>query len=178
MLEIASAVRTSVLKRVSARFVSHSFIEETRIMALARYEPWDALNQLHRQINRIFDTQTAANAADSSATADWIPTADILEYSDRFVLKFDVPGVNASAIDITLHQGVLTIRGERAADTSGNDAERSRRERPYGRFHRRFTLPDTVDAAAVHAAGRDGILEVTIPKQARAKPRRIEVVTA
>ncbi|MBB6092325.1 HSP20 family protein [Povalibacter uvarum] len=147
-------------------------------MALARYEPWDALNQLHRQINRIFDTQTAANAeVGSSATADWIPAADIVEYGDRFVLKFDVPGVNASAIDITLDQGVLTITGERPAEAVGNDVERSRRERPNGRFHRRFTLPDTVDAAAVNAKGRDGILEVTIPKQAKAKPRRIEVVT-
>lgn len=146
-------------------------------MALARYESWDALNQLHRQINRIFDTQAAANA-ESSATADWIPAADILEYPDRFVLKLDVPGVNASAIEITLDQGVLTINGERPADAVGKDVERSRRERAYGRFHRRFTLPDTVDAAAVHAAGRDGVLEVTIPKQAKAKPRRIEVATA
>ncbi|HEU4485048.1 MAG TPA: Hsp20/alpha crystallin family protein [Povalibacter sp.] len=148
-------------------------------MALARYEPWDALNNLHRQINRIFDHhQAAANTADSAATADWIPTADILEYADRFVLKFDVPGVNASAIDITLDQGILTVSGERPADAASNDVERSRRERPYGRFHRRFTLPDTVDAAAVHATGRDGVLEVTIPKQAKAKPRRIEVATA
>ncbi len=148
-------------------------------MALARYEPWDALNQLHRQINRIFDTQTAANAeVDSSATADWIPAADIVEYGDRFVLKFDVPGVNPGAIDITLDNGVLTISGERAAEAAEAGIERSRRERPYGRFHRRFTLPDTVDAAGVNARGRDGILEVTIPKQAKAQPRRIEVATA
>lgn len=148
-------------------------------MALVRYEPWDALNQLHRQINRIFDSQVAANAdTGSSATADWIPPADIAEYGDRFVLKFDVPGVNVSAIEITLDQGVLTISGEREADTAGNDAERSRRERPHGRFHRRFTLPDTVDAAGVRATGRNGILEVTIPKQAKAQPRRIEVAAA
>ena len=51
-------------------------------------------------------------------------------------------------------------------------------ERPHGRFHRRFTLPDTVDAAGVHAAGRNGIVEVTIPKQPKAQPRRIQVATA
>lgn len=147
-------------------------------MALARYESWDVLNQLHRQINRVFDNQAAANSADSSATADWIPTADILEYADRFVLKLDVPGVNASAIDITLDRGVLTISGERPAQTTTKEVERSRLERAYGRFHRRFTLPDTVDASAVRAAGRDGILEVTIPKQPRMQPRRIEVATA
>ena len=148
-------------------------------MSLVRYEPWDVLNQLHRQINRVFDTQTAANgAADSSATADWIPPADIAEYKDRWVLKFDVPGVNTSAIEITLEQGVLTISGEREKDSVESDAERRRVERPHGRFHRRFTLPDTVDAANVRATGRNGILEVTIPKQPKAQPRRIEVAAA
>jgi len=148
-------------------------------MSLVRYEPWDVLNQLHRQINRVFDTQNDANSVgDSSATADWIPPADIAEYKDRWVLKFDVPGVNASAIDITLEQGVLTISGEREKDSVESDAERRRVERPHGRFHRRFTLPDTVDTANVRATGRNGILEVTIPKQPKAQPRRIEVAAA
>jgi HSP20 family protein len=147
-------------------------------MALARYEPWDVLNQLHRQINHIFDTQAGNGSHSSSATADWVPPADIAEYSDRFVLKFDVPGVNTSAIDITLEQGVLTIGGQREQEAAGEDVERSRAERPYGRFYRRFTLPDTVDAAAVRATGRNGVLEVTIPKQPKAQPRRIEVAAA
>lgn len=147
-------------------------------MSLVRYEPWDVLNQLHRQINRVFDTQNAATGADdSSATADWIPSADIAEYKDRWVLKFDVPGVNASAIEITLENGVLTIRGEREKEAGDGDAERRRVERPQGRFHRRFTLPDTVDTSNVRATGRNGILEVTIPKQPKAQPRRIEVAT-
>ena len=148
-------------------------------MALVRYEPWDVLNQLHRQINRVFDTQGAANTgADSSATANRVPPADVAEYADRFVLQFDVPGVNVAAINITLDQGVLTIAGERTRESNGSDAERSRIERPQGRFHRRFTLPDTVDAASVKATGRNGILEVTIPKQPKAQPRRIEVAAA
>lgn len=147
-------------------------------MSLARYETWDALNQLHRQINRVFDSQVAANgSADSSATADWVPPADVAEYKDKFVLRFDVPGVSVSAIDITLDQGVLTVSGQREQEAAQDDVERSRLERPQGRFYRRFTLPDTVDTAAVHAAGRNGILEVTIPKQPRAQPRRIEVAT-
>lgn len=147
-------------------------------MSLVRYEPWDVLNQLHREINRVFDAQATANAADSSATADWVPPADIAEYKDRWVLKFDVPGVNTGAIDITLEQGVLTISGEREKDNGEGEAERRRIERPHGRFHRRFTLPDTVDAANVRATGRNGILEVTIPKQPKAQPRRIEVAAA
>jgi HSP20 family protein len=149
-------------------------------MSLVRYEPWNVLNQLHREINRVFDSQAGANGAtDSSATADWVPPADIAEYKDRWVLQFDVPGVNVNAIDITLEQGVLTISGEREKDSAdGDDVERRRVERPHGRFHRRFTLPDTVDTANVRATGRNGILEVTIPKQPKAQPRRIEVAAA
>jgi HSP20 family protein len=147
-------------------------------MTVIRYEPWRALNQLHGQINRLFDGELDRDAATSAATADWIPQADIEEYTDRFVLKLDVPGVDIASIEITLDKGLLTLSGERAKDASGKDVQRSRVERPHGRFHRRFTLPDTVDAAGVHATGRNGIVEVTIPKQPRAQPRRIQVATA
>lgn len=146
-------------------------------MSLVRYEPWSVLNQLHREINRMFDTQVT-NDADSSATADWIPPADIAEYKDRWVLKFDMPGVEVSAIEITLEQGVLTISGEREKEATEGEVERRRLERPHGRFYRRFTLPDTVDTANVRATGRNGVLEVTIPKQPKAQPRRIEVAAA
>jgi HSP20 family protein len=141
------------------------------------------LNQLHGQLNRIFDRPYRfdygdGEAASPAATADWIPPADVEEYADRFVLKLDVPGVEVSAIDITLDQGLLSVSGARAKDAVSKDVERSRTERPHGRFHRRFTLPETVDAAGVRAAGRNGIVEVTIPKQAKAQPRRIQIASA
>jgi HSP20 family protein len=147
-------------------------------MTLVRYEPWSVLNQLHGQINRLFDGQIDREAATSAATADWIPQADIEEYADRFVLKLDVPGVDLAAVEITLDKGVLSLSGERAKEDSGKVLQRSRIERSHGRFHRRFTLPDTVDAAGVQATGRNGIVEVTIPKQPKAQPRRIQVATA
>ncbi len=147
-------------------------------MTLIRYEPWNALNQLHGQLSRLFDGEIDRDAATSAATADWIPSADIEEYADRFVLKLDVPGVDLAAVEITLDKGVLSLSGERAKDASGKDVQRSRVERPHGRFHRRFTLPDTADAAGVHATGRNGIVEVTIPKQPKAQPRRIQVAAA
>lgn len=149
-------------------------------MTLVHYEPFrydvgHALNQLQRRFHHAFDPQVANGSA---VIADWAPPADIAEYADRFVLQLDVPGVSIEAIEITLDQGVLTISGERAAPAEAKDVERSRRERVHGSFQRRFTLPETVDAAGVRATGRNGILEVTIPKQARAQPRRIEVAAA
>ncbi len=147
-------------------------------MAAVRYEPWGTLNQLHSQLNRLFDRELDNGASSSAATADWIPPADIEEYADRFVLKLDVPGVDVSAIDITLDQGLLSVSGERAKDALAKEVERSRTERPYGRFHRRFTLPDTADAAGVRATGRNGIVEVTIPKQEKSQPRRIQIAAS
>jgi HSP20 family protein len=146
-------------------------------MALTHQNSWEAVNHLHRQINRLFDLGESGPVS-SSATADWVPPADIAEYGDRFVLKFDVPGVDLSSIDIVLDRGVLAVSGTRADEVEAKGAERGRTERPRGRFHRRFTLPDTVDAGNVAASGRNGVLEVTIPKQPKAQPRRIQVANA
>jgi len=147
-------------------------------MAATRYEPWDVLSQLQGQISRIVESQLENGSTTSAATAGWIPPADVEEYADRFVLKLDLPGVNLSAVDITLDQGVLSISGQREKEAKASGVERSRSERVYGRFHRRFTLPDTVDAASVTAQGTNGVLEVVIPKQPKAQPRRIAIVSA
>lgn len=150
-------------------------------MAIARYEPWSVftqLNQLNDRLNRLFDAQAAGDSESSAATADWVPPADIAEFKDRFVLRFDVPGVNTESIDITLENGVLSVSGVREQTTQSDEVERTRIERPAGRFHRRFTLPDTVDTNAVQATGRNGVLEVVIPKQPKAQPRRISVASA
>jgi HSP20 family protein len=155
-----------------------TFDSVEKLMALLRYEPWNTLNQLHGQISRYLDREYNEDAVSSAATADWAPPADIEEYKDKFVLRIDVPGVDIAAIDITLDHGVLSVSGERKVEVQAQDIERRRLERPYGRFHRRFTLPDTVDAAAVHATGRNGIVEITIPKQEKAQPRKIQVATA
>lgn len=147
-------------------------------MAVVRYDPLymsQGMNQLQNEINRIFSNW--GDTESTGATAGWVPTADIHEYDDRFQLYLDLPGVDPSAVDITLERGVLTISGERTlpAATEGEQMVQRRIERGHGRFHRRFILPDSVDAEKVKAEGRNGVLEITIPKQQKAKPRRIKV---
>jgi HSP20 family protein len=91
----------------------------------------------------------------------------------------DVPGVDPASVDITLEGGVLTVSGERVPFTGPRDADEQgelmRSERGQGRFYRRFVLPDTVDSDRVKATNRHGVLELTIPKHAKALPRRIKV---
>lgn len=147
-------------------------------MALVRYDPFyvsQGMNQLQNEINRIFSNW--GDTESTGATAGWVPMADIHEYNDRFQLYIDLPGVDPSAVDITLERGVLTISGERAqpAPTEGEQMVQRRIERGHGSFHRRFILPDSVDAEKVKATDRAGVLEITIPKQQKAQPRRIKV---
>lgn len=142
-------------------------------MALVRHEPWSLMARLHNDINRSFNDWSGDDS--SSATADWVPAADIEEFDNRFELFVDLPGVPAKDVEITLEAGVLTLTGERGAFRSAETVLHARRERGSGHFYRRFILPDTVDAESVKARERDGVLEITIPKLAKAQPRRIEV---
>jgi HSP20 family protein len=141
-----------------------------------RYEPWALVSQLQNDINKVFGNFNDAES--SSATADWIPAVDVLEYSDRFELLVDLPGVEPQSVEITLDNGVLTVSGQRQEEKrAGNDGalQQQRRERRQGRFYRRFILPDTADAEKVNATGRNRVLEISIPKHPTSQPRRITV---
>jgi len=144
-------------------------------MALVNYDPFYSVRQLQDDINRAFRGWSSDDS--SGATADWIPAVDINEFDDRFQLFIDVPGVDPKDVEITLEAGLLTIMGNRfiQAEKEGENVVRRRAERGTGRFYRRFMLPETVDADKVKAMDRHGVLEISIPKQAKAQPRRIKV---
>ena len=143
---------------------------------MVRQDPWSLMPRLKDEINKLFGDVQESDGS-SSATATWIPAVDIHEFTDRFELYVDVPGVSANSVDLTLEDGVLTLSGERVHRSANGDGEPHyrRTERSQGRFYRRFVLPDTVDSNKVNATGKDGVLTVTIPKQAKALPRRIQI---
>ena len=142
-------------------------------MTVLRYEPWSLVNRLHRH----FDEAFSADAGDSDG-AWWIPQVDVHEEPERFAVLVDVPGVEPKDIEITADKGVLTIRGERHSRTQDESSAYRRLERRAGKFLRRFTLPDSANLDAISARHTHGVLEVTIPKQAKLQPRRIEVAAA
>lgn len=146
-------------------------------MSMIRYQPWALRRDLFNDFGRFLLQNENGTATDGSsgATADWIPAVDIAEYGDRFVLHADVPGVDPTTIEVTLEKGVLTLSGSREVAAEPAGVERRRIERTAGRFHRRFSLPDTVDSEAVTARGNNGVLEIVIPKRPTAQPRRITV---
>lgn len=146
-------------------------------MNLTRFEPWSVVDLLHRDLDRI---KAASNDQSQSdyPVADWAPAVDIIEEKGRFVLRADLPGVNAADIDVSMDGGVLTICGERKREDVNEDEAFRRTERVTGRFYRRFTLPDSANPEQIVAKSSNGILEVSIEKQPEVQARRITVETA
>lgn len=146
-------------------------------MNLVRFEPWSIIDQLHRDLDRLAISRQPAGDNENPA-ADWAPAIDIIEEKDRFVLRADVPGVDPADIDVSMDNGVLTVSGERKTEARTEVEGFRRVERSFGRFYRRFNLPDTADAEGIKATSSNGILEITIPKLPEVKARRIAVEAA
>jgi len=137
-------------------------------MTIVRYEPWSLVDRLTRQ----FET---------ARTVAWIPSVDVHEEAERYVVRADLPGVSPDDIEITADAGVLTIKGERKAkeqQTEGSVQRVERVERVAGNFVRRFTLPEAAQTDAIKATHVNGVLELSIPKQPKPEVRRIKVEAA
>jgi HSP20 family protein len=147
-------------------------------MTLVRIDPFRELAGLQDRVNRIFgDPARFTNGQEPSWTS-WSPAVDILEKGDNLVLRAELPGMNEKDIDVSVENGVLSLRGERKSNVEDKSENFHRTERYYGTFSRTFSLPTTVDVSKIHATYKDGILEVTLPKAETAKPKRVEIKTA
>ncbi len=138
-------------------------------MKLSHWNPWGDIGSLHRDLDRFFVHQGASQA--SATRHGFSPAADVHEGEEGYTLSFDLPGVPMSEVHIEVHQGRLTVRGERSLEQEGY----SLLERKHGAFQRAFTLPDNVDAEGIGAQSKDGVLTITLPKMPEAQPTRIEI---
>jgi HSP20 family protein len=108
-------------------------------------------------------------------TSGWVPTVDIKETDKQFTIVADIPGVAPKDIDVSMDNNILSIKGERSSESQKEENGFRRVERAHGSFHRRFSLPETADGDNISAVGKDGVLEIVIPKRPAAQPRRIEI---
>lgn len=146
-------------------------------MNLTRFEPWTFVDLLQRDLDRLGNFRK--NERDSNdIVTDWVPAVDIVEEKNRYLIRADVPGVDASDIDVSMDNSVLNISGERHSESRSEDAGVQRIERATGRFFRRFTLPEAADAEGITAKCANGILEVSIAKRPEVQSRRITVEAA
>jgi HSP20 family protein len=128
-------------------------------------------------MNRLFQEATERRAEGGEASdqeiehADWIPLADIYQTETEYVVAVDLPGIDRAALEISLDDNRLVIRGERALEAD----VRHRVERQHGRFLRKFAVPATVNQEAIAAEYKDGVLRVRLPKRQEQKARRVEI---
>ncbi len=133
------------------------------------------LNTLRDEIDRLFEEPLAVLARSSHLLSGWTPALDLYVDKDQFVLKAELPGMKKENIEVSLHDGTLSISGERKDQNEHKDAEVYRAERFFGSFQRTVTLPAPVAADKITAQYKDGILTVTLPKTEEAKPKQIDV---
>ena len=152
-------------------------------MNFVRYRQWPVQGeQFQNEMRQAFDRFFRGEVFDQGSTDDsavvtsqWVPRVDVKEEKDRFVLFADLPGIDPDDIEVSMDKGILTIKGERSSESTQETDRFSRIERSYGSFHRRFALPDSADPEGIQARGRNGVLEIVIPKRAESAPRRNQV---
>jgi HSP20 family protein len=135
--------------------------------------PLSVVNRLHDEFQRLLETPVSSFG--SPFFNVWAPALDVFEDKDSVVVKLEVPGMEREDFELALHEGVLSISGERKLEEKREKASGYRNERFEGRFQRSVTLPKAVQADKVKAAYRDGILTVTLPIAEEARPKQIAV---
>ena len=142
-------------------------------MSLIRWDPFRELETIQSRLNRLM-----GETNEPVAFADWTPAVDIQEADTEYVVKADLPEVKKEDVKVNFHNGVLTLEGERNLEKEEKGKTFHKVERAYGRFVRRFAMPNEVDVNKVTAAFKDGVLTVHVPKTVAATPKQVDVKVA
>jgi HSP20 family protein len=145
-------------------------------MAIVRWEPLREFSTLQNEMNRLFNTVFDTPApAGNGGLRRWLPPMDLVETTDHFVLRADLPGLGEDDVNIEVEDRVLTVSGERKAEHESTQDGYHRVERAFGAFSRSLTLPEGIDADTVAASFDRGVLEIRIPKPEQRKPRKVSI---
>ena len=146
-------------------------------MNLIKWDPFRELEDVSNRLNRIFGRSTARaeSGQEMLAVADWSPSIDISETDAAYLIKAEIPGVKKEDVKVTIQDGMLTIQGERKMEKEEKGKKFHRVERSYGSFVRSFRVPDDADENKVKAEFKDGMINITLAKSAKAKTKAISV---
>jgi HSP20 family protein len=147
-----------------------------------RLQPVSLFGTLHREIDRLFDdlTRGGFGTLPSPAQTNLMPSIDVTETDKEIEITAELPGLERKDIDISIEDDLLTIRGEKKVETKQEEKDKNYHvsERSYGVFYRVIQLPPGVDPSSIQAVMSKGVLKLTIPKPAKAEPKKIEVKEA
>ena len=144
-------------------------------MALIRWEPAREISSLQSDMNRLFSSFFETPGNGFSRARHWVPAMDLVEESEHFVLRADLPGLDEDDVKIEVEGDTLTLSGERKVEHRDEKEGYVRLERSTGEFRRTLQLPAGVDLERIEASFDRGVLEVRIPKPAEPQPKRIEI---
>ena len=142
---------------------------------VSTWSPLDQLLNLREEIHRLFESPRSEWQRSTEFFDGWTPAVDLYEDKESLIVKVELPGLKKEEIEVSVHDGTLSISGERKPSTQNGSSQTFRSERFFGRFHRAVALPKPVAVDKIKASYKDGILTVTLPKTEEAKPKQIEV---
>jgi HSP20 family protein len=140
------------------------------------WDPFREFQELSDRLNRLFVAPTREDSREQAMTVfDWAPAVNISETEKAYLVQADLPDVKKEDVKVTHDNGVLTLEGERRQEKREESEKFHRVESSYGRFLRRFTLPDDAQSESIEATFRDGALSVVIPKAQVKAPKSREI---
>lgn len=146
-------------------------------MNLVKWDPFKELEDVSTRLNRIFGRSTLPVESDREmlSMADWMPSVDISETDNAYLVKAEIPGVSKDDVKVTIEDGMLTLQGERKQEKDEKGKKYHRIERSYGCFMRSFRLPDDADDSAAKAEFKDGMLNITLNKSKKSRSNAVNI---
>ncbi|NEP02528.1 MAG: Hsp20/alpha crystallin family protein [Symploca sp. SIO2E9] len=140
-------------------------------MRLVRYNPWQEIDTLQRQLTRLFDESLAPTTRGDFCRFHKVPRAELSETEAAIILKLEVPGMESKDLEVEVTEDAVSISGERQQQNKDN----TRSEFHYGQFHRVISLPARIQNTNVKAEYKDGVLNLTLPKKEDEKNKVVKV---
>jgi HSP20 family protein len=146
-------------------------------MSIVNWDPFRELEEMSNRLNRLVSRSLPVREGgkDALTVFDWAPSVDIAETAEEYQIKAELPELRKEDIKVSVENNTLRIEGERRQEKEEKGKKWHRVERSYGSFLRTFTLPENADGAKMSAEYKNGVLNVHLPKAAKAAPKTIEV---
>ena len=144
-------------------------------MSLVRWDPFANLDDMFARMPSLLGRWPRPGGGEGDGGVEWAPTVDISETDAEYLLKAQLPAVKKEDVRITFDDGMLTISGERKQEKEEKGEKYHRIESLHGTFSRSFSLPDAIEAGAIRAEGKDGVITVHVPKS-KAEPRKTQEI--
>jgi HSP20 family protein len=140
-------------------------------MNLMRWEPFEAMKMFN-----YFPNSFGRPLLETGECFDWAPSVDVSETGQEYLIRAALPAVKKEDVKVTYEDGMLTLSGERRQKEEQKDVKYHRVENYYGKFSRSFALPDAIDADAISAESKDGVLTIHLPKS-KSEAKKLSTIT-